>query len=478
MQDFDIIIVGAGTAGIPAAIEAIGAGARTLLVEQSGRVGGTLHVSAAQMSGADTCLQRERGIEDTVTAHVQDVIRISRGTCNTALVEKAASLGGATIDWLMSLGFDMDPVCPAILHFHEAYRTPRTYWGRDGGRSVLRVLLPLLDQAMAQPNASLLLNTKALSLTVGADGSVTGLRLHDAIMKSERNVRAGCVILATGGYAGNPTMFANLTNGTPLYTPALPIATGSGISMAEAIGALVRGSGHFIPTFAGIEEEPGTGRVLWKHLPNLIPQVRPPWEIYVDHNGRRFVQEDIDSIDSRERALMQMPDLTFWAVFDETALRHAPPLLPGWSPEELQHAWFNNPSFACAETLEALARQAGIDPTGLVATIDEFNRAQIGDPDPWGRLYRPAPIEVPPFRAIRMHGIVLKTPAGLATDTDLRVLSRTGAPIPNLYAIGEAMGGATLSGNAFVGGMSVTPALSFGRWLGQTLGNRVARVPA
>jgi fumarate reductase flavoprotein subunit len=343
---------------------------------------------------------------------------------------------------------------------------------------VLRVLLPLLDHAMAQPNASLRLKTEALSLTVGPGGVVAGLRLRDTQTGAEQEVGAGSVVLATGGYAGNRAMFARLTGGAPLYTPALPIATGHGIAMAEAVGALVRGSEHFIPTFAGIEEEPGTGRVLWEHLPNLIPQVRPPWEIYVGRDGRRFVQEDIDSIDARERALMRLPDLTFWAVFDETALRHAPPLLPGWQREELAQAWAGNPAFACAGTLDELADRAGIDPAGLAATVAEYNHAQAGDPDAWGRLHRPAPIRTPPFRAIRMHGIVLKTPAGLAVDTDLRVLDQQGAPIPNLYAIGEAMGGATLSGNAFVGGMSVTPALSFGRWLGQTLGRRHAPAAA
>ena len=69
-----------------------------------------------------------------------------------------------------------------------------------------------------------------------------------------------------------------------------------------------------------------------------------------------------------------------------------------------------------------------------------------------------------------MHGMVLKTAAGLAVDEALRVLDPDGWPIPGLYAVGEAIGGGTLSGNAFVGGMSVTPALGFGRWLGQSLG--------
>lgn len=474
MQQFDIVIVGGGTAGIPAAIEAVQAGARVLLLEQSDRVGGTLHVSAAQMSGAGTRRQQERGIVDTVAAHVDDAVRISRGTCDVALVEKAACLAAPTIDWLMAQGFEMDPVCPAILHFHEAYRTPRTYWGVDGGRSVLRVLLPLLDQALARANAVLLLYTRVLTLTVDAAGAVDGVRVRDLQTGVEWDIRAASVVLATGGYAGNPAMFARLTAGAPLYTPALPIATGHGIAMAEALGARLRGGEHFIPTFAGIEETAGAGRVLWEHLPSLIPQVRPPWEIFVRRDGRRFVREDSDSIDARERALMQDPDLTFWAVFDEVAWRQAPPLLPGWQPDELTQAWATNPGFSGADTLAALAEQAGLDPAGLAATVAEYNRLQPDSPDPWGRVHRPAPIATAPFRAIRMHGIVLKTPAGLTVDTDLRVLREDGAPITNLYAIGEAMGGATLSGNAFVGGMSVTPALAFGRWIGQTLGQRHA----
>lgn len=475
MQHCDIAIVGAGTAGIPAAIEAVRTGARVVLIEQSDRVGGTLHISAAQMSGAGTRLQQERGIADTPQAHLQDAIRISRGTCDAALVAKATELGGGTIDWLMELGFDMDPVCPAILHFHEAYRTQRTYWGRDGGRSVLRVLLPLLDAAMARPNAALLLRTEAVSLLRTPSGAVNGLRLrhHDTGATSE--LHATSVVLASGGYGGNPALFGRLTDGAPLYTPALSIASGSGIEMAEAIGARIRGGEHFIPTFAGIEEAGGKGRVLWDHLPSLTPQVRQPWELYVGPDGHRFVREDIDSVDARERALMRLPGLTFWAVFDDAILRESPPLLPGWRPDELAEAWALSPSFTVADTVEELAQRTGIDPAGLASSVAQYNAVlRNGEEDPFGRLHRPCRIATPPYRAIRMHGIVLKTPAGLAVNTELNVLNRDGAPISNLYAIGEAIGGATLSGNSFVGGMSVTPALSFGRWLGRELGRRTA----
>jgi fumarate reductase flavoprotein subunit len=334
--------------------------------------------------------------------------------------------------------------------------------------------LPLLDAAMARPNATLLLRTEAECLLRDASGAVNGLRLRHRETGASSELYARHVVLASGGYAGNPELFARLTDGAPLYTPALSIASGSGIEMAEAIGARIRGGEHFIPTFAGIEEAEGKGRVLWDHLPSLTPQVRQPCELYVGPDGRRFVREDIDSVDARERALMRLPGLTFWVIFDDRILRDSPPLLPGWRAEELAEAWASSPSFAIADTVDELGRRAGIDAVGLAASLAEYNAAlSEGVADPLGRVHRPCAI-APPYRAIRMHGIVLKTPAGLAVNTDLNVLDRNGAPISGLYAVGEAIGGATLSGNSFVGGMSVTPALSFGRWIGRELGRRHA----
>jgi len=470
----DIAIIGAGTAGMPIAIEAAQAGASIVVIEQSDRIGGTLHVSAGQMSGAGTQLQQSKGIVDSPAEHVADARRISRETCNVPLVTKAAALAGETIDWLMAQGFDVDPACPAILHLHEAYRVRRTYWGREGGRSILKILCPLFDAAMTWPNAALRLGTEAVSLITGPDGAVIGVRLRDAAGRHSE-LLARHVVLATGGYGGNAAMFERLTAGTKLYTPALSTSTGQGIVMAEALGAELRYAEHFIPTFAGIEEADGSGRVIWEHVPSLTPQVRPPWEIYVGGDGRRFVREDSDSVDARERALMHQPGLTFWTIFDDAILRDAPALLPGWSQAELATAWASSPSFVYADTIEELAERTGIDAAGLTATIAGYNDAIArGEPDPMGRQHRPCAIATTGLRAIRMHGIVLKTPAGLAVNEDLKVLDRTGTPIANLYAAGEVIGGATLSGNSFVSGMSVTPALAFGRWLGRHL----AEMPA
>ncbi|MGR3742607.1 MAG: FAD-dependent oxidoreductase [Pseudooceanicola nanhaiensis] len=463
MTDFDLIIVGAGTAGMPCAIEAVATGARVLVVEQSDRIGGTLHVSLGQLSGAGTALQTQHGIKDDAEAHLADILRINGGTAREDLLRLTLPRQGATIDWLMELGFDMDPACPAILHLHEAYTVARTYWGVDGGLSVLKAIRPLFEQAIAQPNAELRLNSTVHRL-LSEGGRVTGVELEGG-----EQVTATAVILSTGGYGGNAGMFERL-NDRPLVTAALDTSTGAGITMGQEVGARLAGAEKYLPTYAGIPAEAGGRHVVWRQMPALTPQQRQPWELHLTREGRRFVREDHPSVDAREHALRDLPDLAFWCVFDDAVLAKAPALLPGWTEDELAEAWSARPDFVTADTVDDLARETGMDPAHLSESLAAYARACDGSaPDPTGRDHCPHPIGSAPLRAILMHGIVLKTPGGLDVTDKLEVRGDQG-PIPGLYAVGEAIGGAALSGQGFVSGMSVTPALTLGRWLGRELG--------
>lgn len=475
MSVYDIIIVGAGTAGMPCAIEAVDAGARVLVVEQEARVGGTLHVSLGQMSGAGTNLQAARGIHDTAEAHLADIDRINRGTGRAEILRRSVPRQGATIDWLMDLGFDMDPACPAILHLHEAYRTARTYWGVEGGLSVLKAVLPVFEAAMIRPNATLRCGVRATRLLTDEAGGVAGVALETASGDVLGPAHAPSVVMASGGYGANAALFARMTEGRPLYTAAMPGSTGAGIEMAEAAGAEIIGRDLFLPTYAGIVSEPGSNRILWRQMPSLTPQVRPPWELHLDPDGHRFAREDDPSVDARENALNGLTDLSFWCVYDDAIAAAAPPLLPGWTAEEMDDAWMNHPSFVAADGVDALATATGMNPDAIRRSLQAYNLACAGlAPDPKGRAHCPKPLRGPKFRAIRMHGMVLKTPAGIRINDRLEACRADGTPIPGLYAVGEAIGGATLSGKGFVSGMSVTPALALGRWLGRRLGQGVA----
>ena len=144
-------------------------------------------------------------------------------------------------------------------------------------------------------------------------------------------------------------------------------------------------------------------------------------------------------------------------------------LFPAWEKEGLEKAFSEHPTFARADDLDELAALTGVDPQGLRTTVEEYNAAVATGTDPWGRTHLPAPIDRAPFYAVRNHGTALKSPAGLAVDGRLRVLGGDDRPFTNLYAVGEALGGSSMSGRSFVSGMSVTPALSFGRLIGRAV---------
>ena len=464
---FDILVVGAGAAGMPAAIFASRSGARVLVVEAADHIGGTFHLSSGQMSAAGTRIQAAKGIHDTPQLHYDDVMRISRGTANPGIVRLAVDNAADTLHWLLDSGFEPLPEHPIIHYGHEPYEIPRTYWGRDEGRSVLAALEPQYRREESAGGIETWLNAPLLRLTQDETGAVTGA----VISRGGRDVTvtAGSVILATGGYSANPELFPELSAGKPLYGGGYPYSRGDGLKAAVAAGGEIINKDKFLPTFAGVDNPGSRGDV--EYGTQTYPQFRPPWEVYVDGTGARFVREDEPSVDTRERALLKLPEMRFWVVYDEAIRRAAPPLFAKVPPQVAMERFGKHPGYCRAETLAELARQTGTQPEILMATIEVYNRdIATGASDEMGRKHRPLPIAEPPFYAVRHVGWSIVGFAGLKVDDTLQVLTVEGKPIPNLYAAGEILGLGSTSGNAFVGGMSVTPAMTFGRLLGQRLG--------
>jgi fumarate reductase flavoprotein subunit len=462
VPDWDVLVVGAGTAGIPCAVEAARLGARVLLLEKETDIGGTLHVSGGHLSAGGARRQTKFGISDSPQAHLADLQRISGRTGRMDLMELATQLAPATVDWLDDRGFDFDPSTPRIVYGHEPYSVARTYYGREGGRSVLAVLRKLL----AESQVGLRLGCPVGRLLM-RQGRVEGLATADGEVLTAR-----VIVLATGGYGANPSMFEQLDL-RPLVTSAVPGSAGDGLRMARAIGAGLQGRGTFLPTFGGLAEPDDPTRALWAERPRLVAAERPPWEVYVDRHGRRFVAEDEMSIDKKERCLSELPDLTFWMILDSCGLERSSPVVAGWSAEDVRKRANHRPGITSAGSLRELASRSEIDPDGLEATIADYNRGVHDGRDRIGRRFLPAPIEKPPFFAVRNHGVTLITFCGIDVDDELRVRTEGGEVIDGLYAIGEVIGAGATSGNAFCGGMMVTPALSFGRWLGARLGRTV-----
>ena len=462
----DIIICGAGSSGLMASIFAARGGARVLLVEHAAEVGGSLHVAGGHMSAAGTRLQAAKGIEDSPDRHFDDVMRISNGTADPAKVRIAVDNAADTLHWLLDHGLEVLPEHPVLVHGHEPYSVPRTCWGADKAVSVLDVLRPQLDREIAAGRIELRLETELVAVCRDDEGAIAGVRLRRGD-GAEDDVRAPVVVLACGGYAANAALFPELTAGYPLFSQAYPYSQGTGLRLVRDLGGILGGGEMFLPTFGRVEDPERPGRIT--NITHTVPQYRQPWEVYVNLAGRRFVAEDEPSADRRERVLLEQPQLTFWALFDEAIRRRAPPFFHDIADDALAALWNGHPSYVRADSWPELAARMNVPADALAATVRDYNEIQARGADPLGRRHLPAPLAEPPFYAVRHHGISVVGFAGVKVDDDFRVCLRDGGSVPNLYAVGEMLGFATLNGNAFVSGMGVTPALTFGRLLGQRL---------
>jgi fumarate reductase flavoprotein subunit len=236
----------------------------------------------------------------------------------------------------------------------------------------------------------------------------------------------------------------------------------------------VRGGEHHLPLFGAVladNDFPSRMIAAVRHF----PPDRPPWEIYVNEAGERFLQEDIPSHDAYEHALLAQAGERCWVVFDQAIYKQAPRLVQGSFAGPLTEAdvdeAFNTswPMFYKADSIPALAAGAGINEKGLAATIASYNEAHKSGKDELGRTYMPLPVAEPPFYAIELRSWFLTGFAGLAVNKDLQVVRDDQTPIPGLYAAGELLGTGAFMGRSYCGGMLVTPALTFGRLLGQSM---------
>lgn len=462
-----LIIVGGGTAGLAAAVTATELGIDAIVLEKTERLGGQLHWSFGQFSAAGTRRQARCGIEDSPRSHYDDVMRIGHGLATPDLVDLATRHAGRTVDWLEELGFPFADDCPALVHGHEVYSAPRTYWAAgprtEGGIGILRTLEPRIGAPV-----DVRLEHRFESFLLDGDHRVVGVRASNRDGMVE--LRAQTTLLTTGGYAANRALLAQLQPRWPgALVGCLDHATGDGhIAVRDTFGTkLIRGE-HYIPTMGMIEDpdRPGFGFRLADQRLIVDANARPPWELWANLEGERFVAEDTPSPHEREERLAAQPDLTMVGIWDHAAVRNGPPAIgPGWTRDQELDEASRGRWLVRADDLSELAGELGVSASGLQRSVDRYNEAlSAGRPDPMGRTHRPQTVAEPPFYGVRTVGGMLLTRGGPEVDDELRPISATGRSVDGLRLAGEVLGMSQFSGDAFAGGMSIGPALTLGRW--------------
>ncbi len=475
---YDILIVGAGTAGMACAITAAERGLSVGVVEKVDYVGGAMHWSGGHMSAAGTRIQKERGVTDSPQKHLEEIYKINGKTGNLELIEMAVEEAPKTVDWLQDLGFEFAPECPRIIYGHVAYETPRTIYGTEKALSIYKVLLPLWEKYVESGHITIHFNHPFTGLEKTAD-------TYDTVIcdtpEGTVSVMGKNIVITTGGYGSNPAYFQQKHGDIPLVSSCYPTATADGHVILEKKGAQFNFGDFHLPSLGGMELEKGSGRVdfnkAWAMV--LTSVYRQPRDIYVNSHGKRFIREDEIDAETRELTTMKQPDWSFWVVFDEKALvsndhnGNHNPLVIGWTVAQMKAEAKREESFFAADTITALAEKAGLPAATLIETIEGYNQmvATKHDPD-FGREFLEDAITEAPFYALKVHASVLVTFGGIQVNKDLQILDAEGEVMPGLYAAGEFLGLGATSGSSFCSGMAITPALSFGRILGRRLAKK------
>ena len=466
--DWDYVIIGAGTAGLPAAIFASRRGARVLLIDAANSVGGTMHLANGQISAGGTIMQEAMGIVDNPDKHYDDVMRMTEGLADHNVVRKTVDAAPETVNWLLKGGLiplDDHPVTGSSPG-RECYRTPRYIWGANAGRDILAVVLKELQPELDSGRVVTQLSSPVTELIVGNDGNIAGVRAETP--EGEQVFRGRHVLITTGGYANNPELFQDLI-GQPTYTSGTyPTNLGKGLELALSVGGTLRGKElHRAGTGSILDSASYPTKPIGRF--DTMPQSRQPWEIWVNNDGRRFIREDEPIQEKRAAALAEQDKFRYAIVFDSDIFESSPPGMPGWTREQMQSQFNNHSMFHKADTLDDLAKLAGINARGLRRSVRDYNKSVESGSDDLGRVHFPSKIDQGPYYAIIHHGSSATSSVGIVVDDHFRVVRDNGEPIANLYAAGEVLGSGVSLGAVFTPGMMLTPALTIGRELGLKL---------
>lgn len=464
MVEYDVVVIGGGGAGLAAAVSAAEDGARVILFESEGELGGSTQLSAGMFTAAATSVQKELGVEDTVDRFFQHYMDLNQWLLKPGLVRRFCELAGPTLEWLLGLGVEV----PARLS--DSAHTPGLC--RAGVEDVWRAHVPtdqgyglvqVLDRARRKLGVEAVLHTRVERL-LRRDGRVAGV-VADGV-----ELTAGAVVVASGGLAQSPELVARwfpaaLRAGDSLFVVAAPGSRGDHLGFGEQVGASVAGDGWglMLPTAEFVRQH---------HWQAGFP---PPSRVHVNALGRRFMDEDASYAVSG--GLIDTQPGPTWMIFDEDARAALPAGYADWTPARIDELVGTGQVIREPE-LAALAERIGVPADNVVATVDRWNEQLPHGTDidfqrdqtlaAKGATSPLAAIASPPFHATRVLPTELVcTHAGLEIDVNASVLDQQARPIPGLYAAGEAGGG--VLGNRYIGGgNAVANALTMGRLAGQS----------
>ena len=489
-ETVDVVVVGAGGAGMTAAITATDAGKKVIVVESQPIAGGNSVRSTGGMNAAKTPYQDKNefaeaaGVEKTLATAAEkfadnatitalaatvkeqwdayqanpqgyfdsvelmelDTLIGGKGKNNPELVKALAENSADAIEWLASIGADVKNV------------------GAFGGASVKRIhrpvnadgkvtavgayIVPILEKNLQDRNVQFLFDTTANEIIM-KDGKAVGIKATGKD-GNKVTINAKSVVIATGGFGANAEMVEK-------YKPELKGfattnaegAQGQGIEMATAVGAATVDMDQIqIHPTVHIEED-GNAHLITEGL-------RGDGAILVNAEGKRFYDE-VSTRDKVSAAIIAQPDKSAWLVVDQSMVDKSAVIA----------GYIKSGYTVTGATYEELAKAMGVDEATFVSTMNTWNQAVEAKSDAeFNRTSFANPLTAAPYYAIKITPAVHHTMGGIVINPKAEVLNEKGEVISGLFAAGEVTGG--VHGANRLGGNAVADFVVFGRISGQS----------
>ena len=489
-ETVDVVVVGAGGAGMTAAITATDAGKKVIVVESQPIAGGNSVRSTGGMNAAKTAYQDKNefkeaaGVEKTLATAAEkyadnatitalaatvksqwdayqanpqgyfdsvelmelDTLIGGKGKNNPELVKALAENSAAAIEWLASIGADVKNV------------------GAFGGASVKRIhrpvnadgkvtavgayIVPILEKNLQDRNVQFLFDTTANEIIM-KDGKAVGIKATGKD-GNKVTINAKSVVIATGGLGANAEMVEKYKAELKGFSsPNAEGAQGQGIDMATAVGAATVDMDQIqIHPTVHIEED-GNAHLITEGL-------RGDGAILVNAEGKRFYDE-VSTRDKVSAAIIAQPEKSAWLVVDQSMVDKSAVIA----------GYIKSGYTVTGATYEELAKAMGVDEATFVSTMNTWNQAVEAKSDAeFNRTSFANPLTAAPYYAIKITPAVHHTMGGIVINPKAEVLNEKGEAISGLFAAGEVTGG--VHGANRLGGNAVADFTVFGRIAGQS----------
>lgn len=445
-ETYNVVVIGAGGAGLTAAVSAKEAGAKKVVVlEKMMFAGGNTIRAGGGFNAAIKADYEKAGIKDSPKLHAEQTLAAGDGRGDPVLVNQLTEKAPESVQWLKDHGVKFQDHIYQI--YGGLYKRARNPLGPRGGAYIKALL-----EVCKKEDIPIMFNTRVVEII--REGNLSGRVLGVKVEQKGKTmyIRAtNAVVAAAGGFAASDRLTGiSDPRMEKLGTTNHPGATGDVLTDLIDIGAGTRGLDYIQCIPGGVPGE--------KYPPNLFTHVDR--FLFINLNGQRFIKEDARR-DVLRDAMLDQPKAIAWTIVDADGFE-----LQKNSKGPENEAALKAGTLYHADTIEDLAKKTGLPAKELKETIDTYNKAVDTKKDPLGRAETVLVNKIikAPFYAGRVTMKRHHTMGGVIINKDAQVIDRHGNVIPGLYAAGEVTGG--IHGTNRVGGNAMADIFTYGRIAG------------